>query len=41
MAKSGVAKLFRNGRSQVVRLPQELRFEGSRVRLPPGHQKTS
>ena len=25
------AKLFRNGRSQAVRLPQEYRFEGSEV----------
>jgi antitoxin VapB len=28
-----VAKLFRNGRSQAVRLPREFRFEGDRVRL--------
>ena len=33
MPKSGVAKLFRNGRSQAVRLPQEFRFEGDRVRI--------
>ena len=33
MAKSGVAKLFRNGRSQAVRLPKEFRFEGDRVRV--------
>jgi len=33
MAKSGVAKLFRNGRSQAVRLPQEFRFEGDAVRI--------
>ena len=33
MAKIGVAKLFRNGRSQAVRLPQEFRFEGDRVRI--------
>ena len=33
MAKSGIAKLFRNGRSQAVRLPQEFRFEGDRVRV--------
>jgi len=33
MAKTGVAKLFRNGRSQAVRLPKELRFEGDRVRV--------
>jgi antitoxin VapB len=38
MAKSGIAKLFRNGRSQAVRLPQEFRFEGDsvRVRRVPG-----
>jgi antitoxin VapB len=28
-----VAKLFRNGRSQAVRLPREFRFDGDRVRL--------
>jgi len=33
MAKSGIAKLFRNGRSQAVRLPQEFRFEGDSVRV--------
>jgi antitoxin VapB len=33
MAKIGVAKLFRNGRSQAVRLPREFRFEGDRVRI--------
>jgi len=33
MAKTGVAKLFRNGRSQAVRLPREFRFEGDRVRI--------
>ncbi len=33
MAKSGVAKLFRNGRSQAVRLPKEFRFEGDQVRI--------
>ena len=32
-AKSKVAKLFRNGRSQAVRLPKDFRFEGDRVRL--------
>ncbi|HEY2546125.1 MAG TPA: AbrB/MazE/SpoVT family DNA-binding domain-containing protein [Candidatus Acidoferrum sp.] len=38
MAKSGVAKLFKNGRSQAVRLPREFRFEGDsvRVRKVPG-----
>jgi antitoxin VapB len=33
MSKTGVAKLFQNGRSQAVRLPQEFRFEGDRVRI--------
>jgi antitoxin VapB len=33
MAKTRIAKLFRNGRSQAVRLPQEFRFEGDRVRI--------
>ena len=33
MARTGVARLFRNGRSQAVRLPQEFRFEGDRVRV--------
>lgn len=28
-----IAKLFRNGRSQAVRLPREFRFEGDRVRV--------
>lgn len=27
----GTAKIFRNGRSQAVRLPAEYRFEGSEV----------
>jgi antitoxin VapB len=27
------AKLFRNGRSQAVRLPRDFRFEGSEVRI--------
>lgn len=27
------AKLFRNGRSQAVRLPLEFRFQGSEVRI--------
>ncbi len=31
MAKT--AKLFRNGNSQAVRLPQEFRFKGDRVRI--------
>jgi antitoxin VapB len=33
MAKRGIAKLFRNGRSQAVRLPREFRFQGSEVRI--------
>jgi antitoxin VapB len=33
MPKSGTAKLFRNGRSQAVRLPREFRFEGEEVRI--------
>jgi len=33
MAKAGVAKLFRNGSSQAVRLPREFRFEGEEVRI--------
>ncbi len=33
MAKTKVAKLFRNGRSQAVRLPKEFRFEGESVRV--------
>ncbi len=33
MPDAGVARLFRNGRSQAVRLPQEFRFRGDRVRI--------
>jgi antitoxin VapB len=33
MADTGIAKLFRNGRSQAVRLPREFRLEGSQVRV--------
>ncbi len=33
MAETGIAKLFRNGRSQAVRLPREFRFEGNQVRI--------
>jgi antitoxin VapB len=33
MAKTGVAKVFRNGRSQAVRLPKEFRFDADRVRI--------
>jgi antitoxin VapB len=31
--KTVTAKLFRNGRSQAVRLPKEFRFEGNEVRI--------
>jgi antitoxin VapB len=30
---ASTARLFQNGRSQAVRLPRELRFEGDRVRV--------
>ena len=33
MSGTGIAKLFRNGRSQAVRLPREFRFKGDRVRV--------
>ncbi len=33
MAETGIAKLFRNGRSQAVRLPREFRFQGNEVRV--------
>jgi antitoxin VapB len=33
MPETGIAKLFRNGRSQAVRLPREFRFEGNEVRV--------
>ena len=33
MPDTGVARLFRSGRSQAVRLPQEFRFRGDRVRI--------
>jgi antitoxin VapB len=31
--RARTAKLFRNGRSQAVRLPREFRFEGDEVRI--------
>ena len=31
--KAKTAKLFRNGRSQAVRLPREFRFDGDEVRI--------
>lgn len=33
MTKRSTAKLFRNGRSQAVRLPREFRFQGDAVRI--------
>jgi antitoxin VapB len=33
VAETGVGKLFKNGRSQAVRLPREFRFDGDQVRL--------
>ena len=33
MTKPTTAKLFKNGRSQAVRLPKEFRFEGKQVRI--------
>jgi antitoxin VapB len=33
MPKQATAKLFKNGRSQAVRLPKEFRFEGKEVRI--------
>lgn len=33
MSKASIGKLFKNGRSQAVRLPREFRFEGDRVRI--------
>lgn len=33
MAKSNIAKVFSNGRSQAVRLPAEFRFTADRVRV--------
>ncbi len=33
MSKQKLAKVFRNGRSQAVRLPKEFRFESDRVRV--------
>ena len=37
MPKTDIAKLFKNGRSQAVRLPREFRFEGDRVRIRMGN----
>jgi len=33
MSKTGIAKLFRHGRSQAVRLPKEFRLPGKEVRV--------
>jgi antitoxin VapB len=33
MPEARIARLFRNGRSQAVRLPHEFRFAGDRVRI--------
>lgn len=33
MRATAIAKLFRNGRSQAVRLPREFRFPGTQVRV--------
>ena len=33
MSGTQTARLFRNGRSQAVRLPREFRFEGDQVRI--------
>jgi antitoxin VapB len=33
MPETRIAKLFRNGRSQAVQLPNEFRFAGDRVRM--------
>ncbi len=33
MSRIGIAKIFRNGRSQAVRLPKEFRFDSDRVRV--------
>jgi antitoxin VapB len=33
MSDTGVAKLFKHGRSQAVRLPKEFRLPGSQVRV--------
>ena len=41
MPNTGIAKLFRNGGSQAVRLPREFRFEGSQVRFPAWRRECS
>jgi antitoxin VapB len=37
--KQKLAKLFKNGRSQAVRLPKQFRFEGTEVRIRRSGQK--
>jgi antitoxin VapB len=33
MSETGIAKIFKHGRSQAVRLPREFRLPGDRVRV--------
>lgn len=33
MSDTGIAKIFKHGRSQAVRLPRAFRFDGDRVRV--------
>ena len=33
MSQTGIARVFRHGRSQAVRLPREFRVQGDRVRV--------
>jgi len=33
VSDTGIAKIFKHGRSQAVRLPRAFRFEGDRVRV--------
>jgi antitoxin VapB len=33
MSQTGIGKIFKNGRSQAIRLPKEFRFEGDKVCL--------
>jgi antitoxin VapB len=33
MSETGIAKIFKHGRSQAVRLPKEFRLPGSEVRV--------
>jgi antitoxin VapB len=36
MKTTAIGKLFKNGRSQAVRIPAEFRFEGTEVEFRPG-----